>query len=189
MTKRDEVGEAEATEEDSRKLADSSNSEEPDATKREEPSEEKPAEEPTTEEKPVADVGEAVEGEEEKPAEVPEEVEEKPARAKKEAEEEEIVEERTYTVPLGKARIMPPRKRAARAMRMLRAFVTKHMKLEQKKKEETEEEEEELGQLIITNEVNERIWSRGIEKPPRKIRVRAAKDKDGNVTVYLAEGE
>ena len=53
-----------------------------------------------------------------------------------------------------------------------------------------EEEEEETGKrLIITKEVNERIWDRGIEKPPRKIRVRAAKDKDGNVTVYLAEGE
>jgi large subunit ribosomal protein L31e len=35
--------------------------------------------------------------------------------------------------------------------------------------------------------VNEKVWSRGIEKPPRKIKVRATKDKDGNVTVYLAE--
>jgi large subunit ribosomal protein L31e len=42
---------------------------------------------------------------------------------------------------------------------------------------------------VISQEVNERIWGRGIEKPPKKIRVRAAKDKDGNVTVYLAEGE
>jgi ribosomal protein L31E len=33
------------------------------------------------------------------------------------------------------------------------------------------------------------MWARGIEKPPRKIRVRAAKDKEGNVTVYLAEGD
>ena len=59
------------------------------------------------------------------------------------------------------------------------------MKLEMKVSEE--EEEEELPQLIISKEVNEKIWDRGIEKPPRKIRVRAAKDKDGNVTVYLAE--
>ena len=46
---------------------------------------------------------------------------------------------------------------------------------------------EEPKKLAISNEVNERVWKRGIEKPPRKIRVRAAKDKEGNVTVYLAE--
>jgi large subunit ribosomal protein L31e len=43
--------------------------------------------------------------------------------------------------------------------------------------------------LRVSNEVNERIWRRGIEKPPRKIRVRAAKDKEGIVTLYLAEGD
>jgi ribosomal protein L31E len=37
--------------------------------------------------------------------------------------------------------------------------------------------------------VNERIWRRGIEKPPRRVRIRAAKDKEGNVTVFLAEGD
>jgi large subunit ribosomal protein L31e len=52
---------------------------------------------------------------------------------------------------------------------------------------EEEEEEKELPTLVISKEVNEKVWGRGIEKPPRKIRVRAAKDKDGNVTVYLAE--
>ena len=61
------------------------------------------------------------------------------------------------------------------------------MKLEMKVSEE--EEEEELPQLIISQEVNQKIWGRGIEKPPSKIRVRAAKDKDGNVTVYLAEAQ
>jgi large subunit ribosomal protein L31e len=54
---------------------------------------------------------------------------------------------------------------------------------------EEEEEKEELPKLVISNDVNEKVWGKGIEKPPRKIRVRAAKDKDGNVTVYLAEGE
>ena len=70
---------------------------------------------------------------------------------------------------------------------VIKAFVTKHMKLEMHVEEE--EEKEELPKLIISNDVNEKIWSRGIEKPPRKIRVRAAKDEDGNVTVFLAEGE
>jgi large subunit ribosomal protein L31e len=52
-----------------------------------------------------------------------------------------------------------------------------------------EEEDEEAPKLTLTNELNERIWGRGIEKPPRKIRVRATKDKEGNVTVHLAESE
>ena len=127
---------------------------------------------------------EAVEAEEEKPT--PTEEEAKPPPREEKIEEEEIVEERIYTIPLGKAWIMPPNKRAPRAMRMIRSFVTKHMKLEARREGE---EEGEPKKLSISNEVNERVWSRGIEKPPRKIRVRAAKDKEGNVTVYLAEGD
>jgi large subunit ribosomal protein L31e len=116
-----------------------------------------------------------------------EEEEAKPSKRKKKEEEEEFVEERVYTIPLGKAWVRPPKKRAPRAMQMLKTFVTKHMKLEMRVEEE--EEKEELPKLIISNDVNEKVWGRGIEKPPRKIRVRAAKDKDGNVTVFLAEGE
>jgi large subunit ribosomal protein L31e len=129
---------------------------------------------------------EMVEAEEEAaPAE--EEAEVKPSKRKKKEEEEDIVEERIYTVPLAKALVRPPKKRAPRAMQMIRAFITKHMKLEMRF--EAEEEKGELPKLVINNDVNEKVWSRGIEKPPRKIRVRAAKDKEGNVTLYLAEGE
>ena len=126
---------------------------------------------------------------EEEPAEETAEAEEeaKPSKRKKKEEEEEFVEERVYTIPLGKAWVRPPKKRAPRAIQMIRAFVTKHMKLAMRVEEE--EEKEELPKLKISNDVNEKIWGRGIEKPPRKIRVRAAKDKDGNVTVFLAEGE
>ncbi len=139
-----------------------------------------------TEEEPAVEATEEV-------AATTEEVEEQPEEAveakvtKKKKPEEEIVEERTYTVPLSRALVRPPKKRAPRAMQLLKLFITKHMKLEMKVSEE--EEEEELPQLIISQEVNEKIWDRGIEKPPRKIRVRAAKDKDGNVTVYLAEAQ
>ena len=127
-----------------------------------------------TEETPAETEKEAEEKEEEKPAK------------KKKGKEEEIVEERVYTIPLGKASVRPPKKRAPRAIQLIRAFITKHMKLEIRLEEE--EEEGELPKLIISKEVNEKIWDKGIEKPPRKIRVRAAKDSDGNVTVYLAEG-
>ncbi|MCW4005073.1 MAG: 50S ribosomal protein L31e [Candidatus Bathyarchaeota archaeon] len=104
---------------------------------------------------------------------------------KKKGEDEDIVEEKTYTIPLSKALLMPPRKRSPRAMRILKAFVVKHMKMQTR----PEEEGDEVPKLVVTNEVNECIWGRGIEKPPRKIRVRATKDSEGNVTVHLAEGD
>jgi large subunit ribosomal protein L31e len=155
----------------------------------EEPAEEKPAEATTDQETEEIleeeTPEEAAEPEEAEEAEAEEEA--KPRRRKKEEEEEEIVEERVYTIPLQKALIRPPKKRAPRAMHMIREFITKHMKLEMRVEEE--EEKEELPKLVLSKEVNEKVWSKGIEKPPRKIRVRAAKDKDGNVTVYLAEGE
>ena len=156
----------------------------PEETGLEEASEEEQAKEAVAE-KTEAEEEAPVSAEEKAPA--PAEEKEKPSKRKKE-EEEEIVEERIYTVPLGKALIVPAIRRAPRAMRMLRAFITKHMKLETRKEAEGEEEEE-PSRLIISNAVNLRIWNRGIGKPPRKIRVRAAKDKDGNVTVYLAEGD
>ncbi len=150
------------------------------------------AEEEVSEEKAAQEIlqeetAEETVEEEEEAAPAEEEEEAKPSRRKKKEEEEEFVEERIYTIPLGKAWIRPPKKRAPRAMQMIRAFITKHMKLEMRV--EAEEEKEELPRLVISNDVNEKVWGRGIEKPPRKVRVRAAKDKEGNVTLYLAEGE
>ncbi len=92
----------------------------------------------------------------------------------RETMEEGIVEERIYTIPLGKAWVSPRKKRAPRAVRILKGFIAQHMKPES---------------ITISGEVNERIWRRGIQKPPRKIRVRAAKDEDGKVSVYLAEAD
>ena len=112
------------------------------------------------------------------------EAEEKIGRKEKEEPEEDIVEERFYTIPLGKAWIVPRKKRAPKAARIVKSFVLKHMKVR------TEAEgEEEAEKLVVDNEVNEKLWSRGIEKPPRKIRVRVVKDKEGVVTVLLAEGD
>lgn len=115
----------------------------------------------------------AEELEEEEILEEPEE-EIEAKKAKKEEAEEDIVEERIYTIPLGRAWISPRQKRAPRAVRMVQAFIQRHMKPEV---------------LVVSNEVNERIWRRGIRKPPRRIRVRAAKDTEGTVTLYLAEGD
>jgi large subunit ribosomal protein L31e len=112
------------------------------------------------------------------------EAKERSRKKEKEELEEDIVEERFYTIPLRKAWISPRKKRAPKAARIVKSFVLKHMKVR------TEAEgEEEPEKLVIDNEVNEKLWDRGIEKPPRKIRVRVVKDKEGVVTVLLAEGD
>jgi len=112
------------------------------------------------------------------------EAKERGRRKEKEELEEDIVEERFYTIPLRKAWISPRKKRAPKAARIVKSFVLKHMKVR------TEAEgEEEPEKLVIDNEVNEKLWNRGIEKPPRKIRVRVVKNKEGVVTVLLAEGD
>ncbi len=108
-------------------------------------------------------------------------------KQKKKDEDEDIVEERIYTIPLGRALVRPPTKRAPRAITLIRAFVIRHMKLDVSA--QAEEEKGELPTLLISNAVNEKVWSRSIRKPPRKIRIRATKDKEGNVKVFLAEGE
>jgi len=153
----------------------------------EEPEEELPEEELPVNEEEKAEAKEetkekAEEAAEEEVLEEELEEEEKPEKVEKKEAEEEIVEERVYTIPLGRAWISPPKKRAPRAIRIIRGFVTKHMKI---KTDETEEAE----RLVISNEVNEKIWSSGIKNPPRKIRVRAVKDKEGTVTLHLAEGD
>jgi large subunit ribosomal protein L31e len=176
-----ETKEVAKTEEKEKKLAEPAEDEELKEEELEAALEEIPEEEAKEETKEE-------EKEELPPAEEKEEAKPPKEEKTKKKEEEEIVEERIYTVPLAKAWIVPANKRTPRAVRMLRIFIVKHMKLEAKKEGETEEEEE-PSKLVINNEVNERMWARGIEKPPRKIRVRAAKDKEGNVTVYLAEGD
>ena len=89
-------------------------------------------------------------------------------------EEEEIIDERIYTVPLRRAYWTGTRlRRSNRAVSILKKFVERHMKPEE---------------LLIQPEVNERIWNRGIQKPPRRIRIRATKNADNLVRVYLAEG-
>jgi len=86
---------------------------------------------------------------------------------------ENIVEERIYTVPLQDAWKVPRWKRSPKAMKVLREFVSRHMKPDVVK---------------LTQELNERVWYKGIENPPRRIRIRAVKNDEGVVTVYLHEG-
>jgi large subunit ribosomal protein L31e len=55
---------------------------------------------------------------------------------------------------------------------MIREFAQKHMKSEE---------------IKLDQDLNRQIWSRGKTNPPRKVRVKMAKDEDGVVTVSLYE--
>ena len=128
-----------------------------------------------SEEEPEMEEIEEIEEVAEAPAddETPEAVTPDKVEADKE-EEEEIIDERIYTVPLRKAYWTGSRlRRANRSVRILREFVERHMKPEE---------------LLIQPEVNEQIWARGMQKPPRRLRIRATKNADNLVRVYLAEG-
>ncbi len=109
------------------------------------------------EQKPAVDTGAVAEvkGEEEE---------------EEEEEEIEVAEERTYTIPLRQAWEGPRGFRAPKAVRLVKNFVKRHMK----PKEE----------IVMGEEVNEALWSHGIKKPPRRIRVRVVKDKKGKVYIY-----
>jgi large subunit ribosomal protein L31e len=87
--------------------------------------------------------------------------------------EEETVEERIYTIPFyPKLKYSTRNKRAPRAIRIMKEFIYRHMKADD---------------IIIDPELNEYIWARGIQKPPRRVRVKAIKDEDGIVELYLVE--
>jgi large subunit ribosomal protein L31e len=80
--------------------------------------------------------------------------------------------ERIYTIPLRDVKKTPRTKRAQKAIRYIRSFLQKHMKSEV---------------VLISGELNEKIWERGIEHIPSKIRVKAEKQEDGTVVASLVQ--
>ena len=74
--------------------------------------------------------------------------------------------ERIYTIPL---------RNVPRAIREVRNFLIKHMKVEH---------------IVIDASINEKIWERGIQKIPSKIKVKATvieEDDEKFVKAVLAE--
>jgi large subunit ribosomal protein L31e len=81
--------------------------------------------------------------------------------------------ERIYTVPLGKAYDYTRTKRTPRAVKLLKEFISRHMKAD-------------LGNVLLSNSLNNHIWGRSIQKPPRRVKIRVIKS-DGKVRAYLPE--
>ena len=88
--------------------------------------------------------------------------------------DEEIEKEELYTIPFRDVKHAPRKKRTVRAIKILKHYIKRHMKVNP-------------IDIKIDPELNEELWKQGIEKPPRKIRVRAVKDIEGIVEVYLAK--
>ncbi|UCE73764.1 MAG: 50S ribosomal protein L31e [Methanomassiliicoccales archaeon] len=88
---------------------------------------------------------------------------------------EDEEEEHIFTVPLSKCKNLPRTKRARVAMSTVRSYIASHMKVPEK-------------DVWVDASVNDSIWSRGISKPPSRIRVKAIKFEDGLVEVSTLEG-
>jgi len=81
--------------------------------------------------------------------------------------------ERIYTVPLGKAYEYKRTNRVPRAVKLLRQFVSRHMKTE-------------LASVLVSTSVNNLLWTRSIQKPPRRVKVRVIRQA-GVTRVYLPD--
>lgn len=105
--------------------------------------------------------------------------ESKPAVKKepKKVKEERIELEREYIIPLKKGVLKAQKyKRAKKAIKVIREFLAKHMKVENR----------DIKKVKIDLYLNNEVWFRGIKKPANKMKVKAIK-KNGIVYAQLAE--
>ena len=79
--------------------------------------------------------------------------------------------EKTYIIPLREAFNAPRTKRANKAVKIVKEFLTRHTK---------------AGNVSLDSSVNDVLWKRGREKPPRRIKVKVTTEED-TVTASLAE--
>jgi large subunit ribosomal protein L31e len=73
------------------------------------------------------------------------------------------VTERIYTIPLRAVKKAPRWKRSNRAIAVIREYLKQHTKYED---------------IVLDASINDKIWERGSEKPPSKIRVRVTEEED-----------
>jgi large subunit ribosomal protein L31e len=77
--------------------------------------------------------------------------------------------EREYTIPLRhRWNIVPTYKRANKAVKAIKEFLVRHMKIRDR----------DLSKIKIEKSLNEAVWMRGIKHPPARIKVKAIKEGD-----------
>jgi large subunit ribosomal protein L31e len=97
--------------------------------------------------------------------------------AKKKTEPVEKIE-REYIIPLRhKWKKVPRYKRANKAIKAIKEFLVRHMEIRDR----------DLNKVKLDKYLNEFIWTRGIRKPPIKIKVKAIKEEGNLVRVELSE--
>jgi len=98
--------------------------------------------------------------------------------AKKKETGPKVELEREYVVPLRKGFLKVPKyKRATKAIKTLKEFLARHMKVYDR----------DLRKIKLDIELNNEIRFRGMKKPAYKIKVRAVKFDDGIVRVSLVD--
>ncbi|WP_254545417.1 50S ribosomal protein L31e [Halomarina pelagica] len=83
-------------------------------------------------------------------------------------------EERVVTVPLRDVHAEAKHKRAGKAMSVVRAHLAKHFKVDE-------------DDVRLDPSINEAVWARGRKRPPRRLRVRAARFEEEGEAVVEAE--
>lgn len=71
--------------------------------------------------------------------------------------------ERIYTIPLRAVKKAPRWKRGNRAITLIREYLARHTKSEY---------------IVLDSTINEKVWARGSQKPPSKIRVKVTEEED-----------
>ena len=83
------------------------------------------------------------------------------------------VDEKEYIVPLRRVILAPRYKRASKAVRVIRDFIARHMKVD-------------ASSVKLDPKLNEAVWAQGMPTKLKRIKVKVEKDEEGNVIVSLA---
>lgn len=83
-------------------------------------------------------------------------------------------EERIVTVPLRDVLSVPKPERGGKAMSIIREHLAKHFSVEE-------------AAVRLDPTINETVWKRGRDNPPRKVRIRAARFDEAGESVVEAE--
>ncbi len=81
-------------------------------------------------------------------------------------------EEKVFTIPLREARKTKRKKRAQKAVKIVKQFVKKNLGVDEVK---------------VQSNLNQKIWEKGAEKPPRRVRAKAVKLSEGVAEVSHLE--
>jgi len=95
--------------------------------------------------------------------------------ANKKTKEDKV--EREYIIPLReKSRSVPRYKKTPKAIKTIKEFIARHMKVENR----------DLNKVKVEKDLNQFLWAKGIRKHPHKIKVKAIKEGE-NIIVKLVD--